>query len=137
MYLDLLSIYLIDAGVTIEYNNKIVNYGDVLSIDNIGESYSKTLVCKTTKRPCCFKEPNRHGEWHYPSEEVVPARGMNHTFYRSRNDEGEVLLKQRIDIAISRMPGLYCCVIPDSDDNCGITQRFCINLGKLVYYYTN
>ena len=125
--------YFIDPGVTIWYNNETLNYGDVLSIDNIGEDNNNmALVCKTTKRPCCFNKQNRYGEWHYPNKSVVPARTMNHILYRSRNDEGEVLLNQRTDIATSPLSGLYCCVVPDSDDNCGITQRFCVNLGKLV-----
>lgn len=126
--------YFIEPGVTIRYNDETVNYGDVLSIDDIGVSNNnKALVCKTTKQPCCFNEQNRYGEWHYPNGDIVPAIGSNEILYRSRNDEGEVLLNQRTDIAgTSRIPGLYCCVIPDSDDNCGITQRFCINLGKLV-----
>ena len=113
-----------------------MNYGEVLSIDNIGESHNNmALVCKTTKRPCCFTKENRYGEWLYPNGNEVPTIGGNQSFYRSRSDSGEVLLNQRTDITTPRMSGLYCCVIPDDDTNCGITQRFCITLGKFVQKY--
>ena len=99
-----------------------------LSIDLIGED-NWALICKTKKNGCC-RPPNLFGEWYYHGENktLVPTKGTGESPYRDRTVRGEVRLHNRGNIHA----GMYCCVVPDSDDNCGIKQTLCINLGKYI-----
>lgn len=89
------------------------------------------LICKTNKSDCCAAYHNRHGEWYYPSGSQVKTEGANRStlFYRDRTDDGEVRLNKRNNI-MQVITGTYSCEIPESDDNCGITQRLYVNLGE-------
>jgi hypothetical protein len=61
--------------------------------------------------------------------------GEGQRFYRNRSDDGEVILNQRQNPESTSSPGLYCCIIPDSNEFCRIYQRICINLGKFAVFY--
>ena len=113
------------------YDGFVVANGSVLSIESIGEG-NIALVCHTSKVNCCRDE--RNGEWYYPNQTRVGINGTNQHFYRTRTDDGEVLLHQRRDQQDSIITGIYCCVIPDSDSNCNVNQEMCVNLGMLRSY---
>lgn len=107
--------------------NSPINHGSVISIDSIGEG-DEALFCttSTTNQQCCYA--GKHGEWYYPTHDIIPNMGEGQRFYRNRSDGGEVILNQRKNRQSTSILGLYCCVIPDSI--CGIYQRICVNLGK-------
>ena len=105
-----------------------INNGSVLSIESIGEG-SMALVCNTTNENCCRSPKSKRGEWYYPNGTLVPLLGDNYRFYRNRSSRGEVFLHQRRIHVHSSRTGIYCCEIPDRNDNCGINQKLCVNLG--------
>ena len=110
--------------------HKIEN-GSALSIELIGED-DKALICQTSKTDCCG-EPNRLGQWYHFGENnitVVPVSGSKESLYRDRRNGGKVRLHKRANHHVDT--GKYCCMVPDSDDNCGIDQTLCINLGKYM-----
>lgn len=108
---------------------KIEN-GSALSIDLIGED-DDALICKTEKEGCC-DSPNRLGEWYHFGESttIIPIKGSGEVLYRDRKDRGRVRLHKHANGHVDT--GKYCCVVPDSDDNCGINQTLCINLGRYI-----
>ena len=106
-----------------------------LSIDLIGTT-EMALICKTNKSSCCGVYGNRQGEWYYPNGGQIPFKDASTTsFYRDRTNMGEVRLNKHSNMPITPGPGMYCCEIPESDANCGITQRLCVNLGENCNYY--
>ena len=111
------------------YSGLVVANGSVLSIDSIGEG-DIALVCYTSKKRCC-KNPNI-GEWYYPSGTKVNISGANDSFYRTRTDDGEIILHQRWNHQDSLVTGIYCCEIPDNAKNCNANQKLCVNLGMLI-----
>lgn len=113
-------------------NNPEVNHGDILPINSIGEN-DMALICMTDRRNCC--KSSISGEWYYPNGTQVPIGRDNWRFYRNRKDNpDQVLLNQRIDHEDPSEPGVYCCAIPDKDNNCDITQNICVNLGRSCAY---
>ena len=113
-------------------DNKIEN-GSSLSVEMIGEN-NMALVCKTKKAGCC-ELPNRFGEWYHFGENnitVIPVKGSGELLYRDRTSGGNVRLNKREKGRVKT--GKYCCVVPDSDDNCDIDQTLCINLGMYIIY---
>ena len=121
--------YIIAPGVTLHHMNSAINHGSVISIESIGEG-DDALICRTINQQCC-RGTTKRGEWYYPSNAKVPTMGENQRFYRNRSNDGEVILNQRQNRALTS-PGLYCCVIPDSTVFCGIYQRICVNLGRFA-----
>ena len=100
----------------------------VLNIEAVGEG-ERSLICRTDKRPCCRSlYYNRVGEWYYPDGHKVPIERIGETFYRNRNDEGEVRLNQRAGDHYTTYPnaiGVFCCVLPDAND---MNHTLCIGL---------
>lgn len=115
-----------DPGVSLLYKDNKMKNGSTLSIQHIGED-AMALICKTTRSHCCYSK--RIGEWYYPNGSMVETSGKEGAFYRNRTNNGEVLLHQRYN-NLPASTGTYCCEVPDSEDNCGINQTLCINLGK-------
>jgi hypothetical protein len=118
-----------DPGVSLIHNNKKIRNGSTLSIQSIGKD-DKALICKTTRSGCC-KDPKRLGEWYNPNSSIIGTLGELNggIFYRSRTNDGKVLLhKSSSDLPAPT--GTYCCVVPDSQDNCGINQKLCAKIGE-------
>ena len=89
-----------------------------------------SLICKTNETNCCKSLNNRFGEWYSPNGTIVPKNESDYRFYRTRSDDSEVFLHQRSsNHASSSIVGVYCCEVPDTDENCDVTQRLCVNLG--------
>ena len=119
-----------EAGVSLIHIDEKIENGSALSINLIGTA-EMALICKTNKGDCCATPPNRHGQWYCPDgTEVLISAESSKSFYRDRTDQGEVRLNKRNNMQITT--GMYCCEIPDSNDNCGITQKVCVNLGELT-----
>ena len=111
------------------FQNKMITNESTLSVDMIGEDGS-ALICTTTKNDCC-KAEIKYGEWYYPGGQKVGIKGTgmsSEAFYRTR-DVQQVLLHKHNNI-VNPETGMFCCEVPDSDDNCGINQTMCVNLGK-------
>ena len=70
------------------------------------------------------------GEWHYPDGTIVNpeyiARNNGSEFYRSRGDEGNVILN-RFHSSVMSPTGLFCCVVPNAE---GISQILCAYICK-------
>ena len=94
----------------------------ILNVEDIGEG-DHALACQTDRSPCCFSQ-YRIGEWYYPNGTTVPIMGEEASFYRNRNDAGQVLLNRRNHEA-DYSTGLFCCVLPDTSN---ITHTLCIGL---------
>ena len=109
------------------HNGKRIENGSTLSIEIIGENMM-ALICKTSRGNCCR---NRHvGEWYYPGgTKEVANINAGEKFYRNRNENGEIFLNKRTNDTRAET-GIYCCVVPDRNENCGINQKLCVNLGK-------
>jgi hypothetical protein len=74
------------------------------------------LKCHTDKMGCC-RPPwasSGIGEWQFPNGSVVRRNGDGDDFYRDRGS-GVVNLNWRQNARIP--PGLFCCEIPDPDQN--------------------
>ena len=96
------------------------------------------LTCKTQRIMCCNR-PYRHGDWYYMHPEgtrIVPRNDSGNPLYRDRKAGGQVRLNKRHDSRVNDT-GIYCCVVPDSNDKCGINQTLCVNLGKYLINYVN
>lgn len=109
--------------------SKIIANGSALAVDTIGEN-NKALKCVTAKSDCCnLNSSYRFGEWYYPggNRRVGVMGMMNEAFYRTRGNR-QVLLHRRNNMIAET--GMYCCEVADSDNNCGINQMVCVNLGK-------
>lgn len=114
---------------------KTVANGSALSVDMIGED-DQALICITTKIDCCsLNSSYRLGEWYYPGRNSkVGVMGLkNETFYRTRGHQ-KVLLHRRNNG--KARTGMFCCEVPDSDDNCGINQILCVSLGENLWHYS-
>ena len=112
--------------------NSSINHGSVISIESIGED-KNALICMTMNQQCCrIGMTIKRGEWYNPNHAKVLIKGGNQRFYRTRSDKGEVILNRRQNHTLPSSPGLYCCVIPDSIEFCGIYQRICVNLGRFA-----
>lgn len=103
-----------------------VKNGSTLSIQFIKEG-GLALICKTTKANCC--KTNHIGHWYYPNASKVGISTDGISFYRNRTNDGKILLHKHPSVMLATA-GTYCCVVPDSEDNCGINQKLCVNLGK-------
>lgn len=96
----------------VQENNSII---DIREIDQI--------VCNTEKRPCC--KGSVSGEWYYPNNSIVPIMGKGWNFYRSRDDEGNIILHLSAE---NDATGRYCCQAPDQHCD-GLNHTLCFNLG--------
>ena len=120
------------------FNGTKIENMSSLSINLIGTT-EMALICKTNKTDCCASQPNRYGEWYYANRQQIQNMALSiaamSSFFRDRTDNGEVRLNKDSNGQITPGPGMYCCEIPESDANCGITQRLCVNLGENCNYY--
>lgn len=112
-------------------NGQLYSNNSAIELREIFESAdnSHSLMCVTSKRPCCRTPPHRFGEWLYPNGSTVSISGSNNSFYRNRGDDGTVRLHRRGITSSSAASGQYCCEIPNSDD---IVQRLYVHFGELV-----
>ena len=95
----------------------------------------KALICKTSKVNCCANMAHRFGEWYYPGGiRKVKKSTESNTFYRNRSDEGEVFLRKYAN-NMEAETGIYCCIVPDRNENCGIYHKLCVSLGKKNLFY--
>ena len=113
---------LTDTGMNLlwfrtQYPNK-----SILNTEDIGEG-EYALAYQTNRQPYCVGS-YCIGEWYYPNDATVPIMGEEASFYRNRNDEGQVLLNRQNHETDHSM-GLFCCVLPDASS---ITHTLCIGL---------
>ena len=116
-----------DTGVILLWQGVQYPNNSILNIKAIGEG-NHSLICRTNRRLCCRTPPYRFGEWYYPNGSIVSIEGIGETFYRNRNDNGEVRLNRRAGDNYTTYPtaiGLFCCVLPDASD---INHTLCIGL---------
>ena len=107
LVLSLLIVVYLKLGPNNLTNNSVVVITDI----ETGADGSR-LICTTTFRPCC--KDGQHGEWYYPDGTMVPGSSAGEDFYRSRSNNGEVLLNRRNN-AISPT-GIFHCELPVSDN---------------------
>ena len=112
-----------NSGVNLLWRGIQYPNNSILNIEQIGEG-EYALVCQTDRIPCCGFPPYRFGEWYYPNGSIVPIEGAGATFYRNRNDDGQVLLNQRNNVTDYSF-GPFCCVLPNASD---INHTLCIGL---------
>ena len=117
-------------GVSLHHNGRNVENGSVLSTKDIKET--APLICRTNRTNCCKNQTTVVGEWYSPNGTEVHKNSSGYRFYRTRSNVGEVLLHQRSNHASPSTEGVYCCEVPDTDENCDVTQRLCVNLGMIV-----
>jgi hypothetical protein len=99
------------------------------SIVNLNMIDENILKCHTDKTDCCRFEPSGGiGEWQFPNGSVVRKNSDGDDFYRDRGS-GVVNLNWRQNARIP--PGLFCCEIPDPDQNACIGV-YPENLGKYM-----
>ena len=119
------------SGVYLSLRETVYDSNDDISITDIGTTSNTGLQCITDRMPCCGTQPNRFGEWLFPSGTTVPGPLGNPTsFSRTRGDDGTVNLN-RLNANIFTPTGLFCCVVPDA---LNVMQRVCANIGELVEF---
>ena len=100
----------ITASVYFELNGKVyLNYSIIFLLE-VGEN-ENALLCKTDLVTCCGTQPNRFGEFHYPSGETVSVKKAERGFYRNRGDQ-VVRLNRRE--GVTSPAGRFHCAIPDA-----------------------
>ena len=114
-------VYLSLKGVVYPNNSIIL----ITEIEQTDSTYNG-LQCITDKRQCCRSDPNRHGEWFFPDEEMVPTMVSATTFYRNRGDDGTVNLN-RLNSDVMMPTGRFCCVVPDATST---NVTVCANIGE-------
>ena len=123
----LLLLYII--GVNLFHNgmNIVTNHSAIL-ITDIGTSLPHQLVCTTDKIPCCQDSP-QYGEWYFPDQtQVMEHSEESVTFYRNRDNNGNVNLF-RVDNNVMSPTGRFCCVVEDASDT---NQTHCIDIGEAI-----
>ena len=114
-----------NTGVSLLWRSMQYPNKSIVNIEDVGEGVD-AVACQTDSLHCC--RVYRIGEWYYPNGSRIPIEGEGALFYRTRSDEGLVLLHRRnrnIIITASSTSGLFCCVLPDAS---GVTQTLCIGL---------
>ena len=115
------------AGVYLSHGGTAYKNDSVFFISEIGrDNYMEQLQCITDKNPCCRNIQHRFGQWFFPDNLQVPAIMGAVSFYRNRGDDGTVNLN-RLNSSIISPTGLFCCEVPDNDDN---MHTLCANIGK-------
>ena len=113
------NIYL--TGVYFQLSGVNYNNNSIVSITDIGEGNSDSLLCFTNNINCC--ESLRRGEWYFPNNmSEVRTEGEGYSFYRDRG-QSVVRLHRRHNATIPTGP--FCCEIPDANY---ATQRVCITV---------
>ena len=110
--------------------NQTIANDSQINIRSIGESSdnpNSPLLCITDKIPCCFNLTHRHGEWYLPNATMIDRYTSAMTYYRSRGDDGEVILNHPNNV--TSPTGRFCCKVPDAND---IIQTLCVIIGMLV-----
>ena len=117
------------SGIYLSLKGNSYSNSSVIKITEIGERYNG-LQCHTDRSPCCAYF-YRAGEWYFPNLTLVPIQGRATTFYRNRGDDGTVNLNRHHDF-ITSPTGLFCCEVPDANNN---TQKLCAYVGKHRLYH--
>ena len=113
------------AGVWLSLDGQLVPNNSAVELRDIYEnSHAHTLICVTSKRPCCT---NSFGEWFYPNGTTVSTRGSGNSFFIDRGNDGTVGLHRRGTASLSATMGQYCCEIPNAND---VTYWLCVDLSK-------
>ena len=116
------------AGVYLSLKGVVYPNNSVILITEIEETNATSnngLQCITDRGPCCATPPNRHGDWFFPNERIVPVQGGATSFYRNRGDDGTVNLN-RLNSDVMMPTGRFCCVVPDATST-DVTQCAILN----------
>ena len=107
-------------------NGEILPPDRVIFVTDIGMDLSEQhLVCTTDRMPCCRQYP-RVGEWYFPNGDMIPINAAAVSFYRTRDNSGNVKLF-RASNSITSPTGRFCCEIPDATD---MNHTHCIDICK-------
>ena len=105
----------------------------VILITEIGETNDTSnngLQCITDRRPCCATVPNRHGEWFFSDNGVVPNEASATTFFRNRGDDRTVNLN-RLNSDVMMPTGRFCCMVLDATD---VNISTCVTVSKSIEF---
>ena len=108
-------------------NNSAVELRDIY--ETLSNSHATTLMCVTSKRPCCTNPVYRFGEWFYPNGTTVSIGGSGNSFFIDRGEDGTVRLHRRGTASLSAAMGQYCCEIPNANDD---IHRLCVHFSKFI-----
>ena len=117
------------SGVYLALRGEHIANNSNINIRNIGQSSddpNSALQCITDRIPCCLSQSPRLGEWYLPNGTLILRGTSTTTFYRNREDNGEVSLNRPSDVMSPT--GRFCCEVPDDTDT---NQTLCVNIGKL------
>ena len=107
--------------------------GRVFSLEDIGElpdphessDLVNVLVCSTDRSPCCKTPPNRFGEWKHNGT-TIGTRGGGGDYFRTRDDNQQIHLSLRTMNSGNPPTGMFCCELPDANDD---LQTECVVIG--------
>ena len=114
----------LSLGGLLYSNNSAIELREIFESPGDG---GQSLMCVTSRRPCCRTPPDRFGEWFYPNGSSVSINGSGNSFFRDRGDDGTVRLHRRGIASLSAAIGQYCCEIPNAND---ITHHLCMHFSK-------
>ena len=105
------------SGTTYQNNSCV-------TLEDIGED-DTALFCVTNLTTCCrppytVENETGLGNWYFPNGTVVPSRGMQWDFHRTRGQMVVSMHRRRGGVA-----GIYRCEIPDSTN---VTQTIYIGV---------
>ena len=131
MHLKLVNHFTVESspGVWLELDGQLHANNSAIELREVYESPtdSHSLMCVTSKRPCCATPPYRIGEWFYPNQSIISNNDAGNSFYKTRRDDGTVRLHRRGVASLAAAMGQYCCEIPNDINT---TQRLCVHFGK-------
>ena len=114
-------------GVYLSLNGTFLTNNSNVLITDIGTT-SQPLVCTTDRRPCC-RGTNANGEWLFPNNgSHVPLMSVATSFFRNREDNGEVNLL-RLNSDVMAPTGKFCCRVLDATSS---DKTVCANIGEII-----
>ena len=114
-------------GVYLSLNGVFLTNNSNVLITDIGTT-SQPLVCTTDRMPCC-RGVNANGEWLFPNNgSQVPLMSVATSFFRNREDSGEVNLF-RLNSDVMAPTGKFCCEVPDAT---GTDNTVCAYIGEII-----
>ena len=108
-------------------NNSIIPIAEIGETDtSAGTIQNNGLQCITDKMPCCMG--TSLGEWIYhDTNRKVPVQDIATNFYVDRGLNNGAVNLNHLNNNITSLTGLFCCMVPDADDN---IQTLCVDIGK-------
>ena len=99
------------GDVWFSLNGTTYQNNSCVALEDIGNSYEDSLLCKTNLTACCQQQDSSSplGNWFFPNGTQVPNNDGQWDFYKTRG-----YMVVRLNRKRGGVEGIYRCEIPDS-----------------------